>query len=82
MLKINGTLTILNVNVSEKDLNSFLLICQMSQYRENIHKAFDRLSELIMNVAKKWIPRGKQVNFKPFWNENLSSLEKSIFPIL
>lgn len=40
-----------------------------------IDKDFARFTELVMNIVEKWFSRENQVNYKPFWNETLSSLK-------
>ncbi|GFY34760.1 hypothetical protein TNCV_844591 [Trichonephila clavipes] len=39
-------------------------------------KNFTLYVKIIFETAKKWIPRGKQFNYKPFWNENLAALKE------
>ncbi len=43
---------------------------------ESVDRAFARFSDIIFSTAKKWIPRGKQVKYKPFWNENFTALKE------
>ncbi|GFT90936.1 hypothetical protein TNCV_4995161 [Trichonephila clavipes] len=43
---------------------------------ESVDRVFSRFVKIIFETAKKWIPRGKQFNYKPFWNENLAALKE------
>ncbi|GFW09549.1 probable RNA-directed DNA polymerase from transposon X-element [Trichonephila clavipes] len=43
---------------------------------ESVNRVFSRFVKIIFETAKKWIPRGKQFNDKPFWNENLAALKE------
>ncbi|GFT94340.1 uncharacterized protein LOC103523941 [Trichonephila clavipes] len=43
---------------------------------ESVDRVFSRFVKIIFEIAKKWIPRGKQFNYKPFWNENLAALKE------
>lgn len=43
---------------------------------ESVGKVFARFSDIIFRTAKNWIPRGKQFNYKPFWNEDLAKLKE------
>ncbi|GFS74956.1 hypothetical protein TNCV_1396241 [Trichonephila clavipes] len=43
---------------------------------ESVDRVFSRFVKIIFETAKKWIPRGKQFNYKPFWNENLYALKE------
>ncbi|GFV30126.1 probable RNA-directed DNA polymerase from transposon BS [Trichonephila clavipes] len=42
---------------------------------ESVDRVFSRFVKIIFETAKKWIPRGKHFNYKPFWNENLAALK-------
>ncbi|GFV70300.1 hypothetical protein TNCV_4540821 [Trichonephila clavipes] len=43
---------------------------------ESVDRVFSRFVKIIFETAKKWIPRDKQFNYKPFWNENLAALKE------
>ncbi|GFV38803.1 hypothetical protein TNCV_1004451 [Trichonephila clavipes] len=43
---------------------------------ESVDRVFSRFVKIIFETAKKWIPRGKQFTYKPFWNENLAALKE------
>ncbi|GFW48015.1 uncharacterized protein LOC103523941 [Trichonephila clavipes] len=43
---------------------------------KSVDRVFSRFVKIIFETAKKWIPRGKQFNYKPFWNENLTALKE------
>ncbi|GFT69491.1 uncharacterized protein LOC103523941 [Trichonephila clavipes] len=43
---------------------------------ESVDRVFSRFVKIIFETAKKWIPRGKQFNYKPFWNEHLAALKE------
>lgn len=49
---------------------------------ESFDKAFNRFQSIIFFSAEKWTPKGKQCNFKPFWNEKLKLLKREQLELL
>ncbi|GFU20922.1 hypothetical protein TNCV_3004971 [Trichonephila clavipes] len=68
-------------NLTKANWNAFTLNLEStfgSSFRESgesIDCSFSKFTKIIFETAKKWILRGKQFKFKPFWNENLAILK-------
>ncbi|GFW26500.1 probable RNA-directed DNA polymerase from transposon X-element [Trichonephila clavipes] len=65
--------------LKELNVETFLTFCMFFSFckaGESIDRVFSRFVKIIFETAKKWIPRGKQFNYKPFWNENLAALKE------
>ncbi|GFX49464.1 uncharacterized protein LOC103523941 [Trichonephila clavipes] len=58
---------------NETIFKSVLSFCKAG---ESVDRVFCRFVKNVFETAKKWIPRGKQFNYKPFWNENLAALKE------
>ena len=44
----------------------------------NINKATDSFSQSILSAASETIPRGAQMNYRPYWTEELQGLEDEV----